>query len=74
MAQSKDLDQHGCLASYNAAAKLFNQMLDHMCERLRIELRDATIIYIDIYVIKYSLIANSKAYGKAELFISSYHQ
>ncbi|KAF2572288.1 hypothetical protein F2Q70_00001880 [Brassica cretica] len=63
MAQRKDLDQHGCLASYNAAAKLFNQMLDHMCEKLRIELRDATIIYIDIYAIKYSLIANSKGYG-----------
>ncbi|CAH8381971.1 unnamed protein product [Eruca vesicaria subsp. sativa] len=63
MVQSKDLDQHGCLASYNSAAKLFNQMLDHMCEKLRIELRDATIIYIDIYAIKYSLIANSKTYG-----------
>lgn len=67
MAQSKDLDQHGCLASYNSAAKLFNQMLDHMCEKLRIELRDATIIYVDIYAIKYSLIANSKTYGKSRV-------
>ncbi|KAL0793679.1 hypothetical protein Bca101_065056 [Brassica carinata] len=63
MVRRKDLDQHGCLATYNSAAKLFNQMLDHICEKLRIELRDATIIYVDIYAIKYSLIANSKTYG-----------
>ncbi|KAL9860335.1 GDSL esterase/lipase LIP-4 [Arabidopsis thaliana] len=63
MVKSKDLDQHGCLVSYNSAATLFNQGLDHMCEELRTELRDATIIYIDIYAIKYSLIANSNQYG-----------
>ncbi|KAL1194235.1 GDSL esterase/lipase LIP-4 [Cardamine amara subsp. amara] len=63
MVKSRYLDQHGCLASYNAAAKLFNQRLDHMCEDLRIELRDANIIYVDVYTIKYSLIANSNNYG-----------
>ncbi|XP_010415016.1 PREDICTED: GDSL esterase/lipase LIP-4-like isoform X1 [Camelina sativa] len=63
MVTSKDLDQHGCLASYNSAAKLFNQRLDHMCEELRSQLKDATIIYVDIYTIKYSLIANSNEYG-----------
>ncbi|ESQ29690.1 hypothetical protein EUTSA_v10023535mg [Eutrema salsugineum] len=63
MVKRRDLDQHGCLTSYNSAAKLFNQILDHMCEELRTELRDATIIYVDIYAIKYSLIVNSNKYG-----------
>lgn len=65
MVHSKDFDKHGCLASYNSAAKLFNQGLDHMCRELRTELRDAKIVYVDIYAIKYDLIANSTNYGKA---------
>lgn len=48
-------------------------MLDYMCERLRIELKDVIIIYIDIYVIKYSFIVNFKVYGKVELFIFFYY-
>lgn len=64
MVQRKVFDKHGCLASYNAAAKLFNEGLDHMCRELRIELRESNIIYVDIYAIKYDLIANSTTYGK----------
>ncbi|CAH2047084.1 unnamed protein product, partial [Thlaspi arvense] len=63
MVQKKELDQHGCLATFNSAAKVFNQGLDHMCDELRTELLEATIIYVDIYAIKYSLIENSNKYG-----------
>ncbi|XP_010553708.1 PREDICTED: GDSL esterase/lipase At1g09390 [Tarenaya hassleriana] len=63
MVQKKDLDEHGCLASYNSAAKLFNEGLDHMCRDLRTELRDATVVYVDVYAIKYDLIANATKYG-----------
>ncbi|CAN6884340.1 unnamed protein product [Brassica oleracea] len=63
MVHSEALDKHGCLSSYNSAAKLFNEGLDHMCRELRTELRDADIVYVDIYTIKYDLIANSTNHG-----------
>lgn len=69
MVHSEALDKHGCLSSYNSAAKLFNEGLDHMCRELRAELRDADIVYVDIYTIKYDLIANSTNHGK---FLSIY--
>ncbi|CAN8305766.1 unnamed protein product [Cochlearia groenlandica] len=61
--KTNNYDKHGCLASYNAAAKLFNEGLNHMCRELRTELREANIVYVDIYAIKYDLIANSNNYG-----------
>ncbi|CAK9138523.1 unnamed protein product [Ilex paraguariensis] len=59
---SKDLDPYGCLSSYNAAAKLFNEGLRHLCQELRTALRDATVVYVDIYAIKYDFIVNSSKY------------
>ncbi|XAR52727.1 Alpha-L-fucosidase [Bertholletia excelsa] len=60
---SKDLDLHGCLSSYNDVAKAFNEELRRLCEKMRFEMKDATIVYVDIYAIKYDLIANSSKYG-----------
>lgn len=61
---SSNLDQYGCLSGYNDAAKVFNEGLRHLCQQLRTELKDATIVYVDMYNIKYDLIANSSKYGK----------
>nr|GMD47010.1 GDSL esterase/lipase At1g09390 [Ipomoea batatas] len=58
-----NIDQHGCISSYNSAARLFNEGLNQLCEKLRSEMKDATIVYVDIYAIKYDLIANSNKYG-----------
>ncbi|KAL5582701.1 hypothetical protein UlMin_015143 [Ulmus minor] len=63
MVEKKDLDQFGCVSSYNEAAKLFNGGLFHLCQELRLELKDVNIVYVDIYSIKYDLIANSSKYG-----------
>ncbi|XP_059438232.1 GDSL esterase/lipase At1g09390 [Corylus avellana] len=63
LVEKKDLDPHGCLSSYNSAAGLFNEGLRHLCLEMRSELRDANIVYVDIYAIKYDLIANSTEYG-----------
>ncbi|KAL4571175.1 hypothetical protein LXL04_017926 [Taraxacum kok-saghyz] len=60
---SKQLDPNGCISTYNSAANLFNEGLRHLCAQLRSELKDATVIYVDIYSIKYDLIANAKKYG-----------
>ncbi|BFG36755.1 hypothetical protein CerSpe_230290 [Prunus speciosa] len=63
LVEKKDLDPYGCLSSYNAAARSFNEALLHLCNEMRSELRDAVIVYVDIYAIKYDLIANSTKYG-----------
>ncbi|TYJ96437.1 GDSL esterase/lipase [Cucumis melo var. makuwa] len=60
---TKDLDRHGCISSFNAAATLFNTALKSLCQNMRNELKDANIVYVDIYTIKYNLIANSSLYG-----------
>jgi phospholipase/lecithinase/hemolysin len=58
-----DFDHYGCLESLNNAAKAFNKQLQALCEDLRSEMKNATIVYVDIYAIKYHLIANSADYG-----------
>ncbi|KAL1312919.1 hypothetical protein HN51_039492 [Arachis hypogaea] len=63
LAQKKDLDSSGCLSSYNSAARLFNDALNRLSLKLRTQLKDATIVYVDIYAIKYDLITNAAKYG-----------
>uniref|UniRef100_A0A2N9IE45 SGNH hydrolase-type esterase domain-containing protein n=1 Tax=Fagus sylvatica TaxID=28930 RepID=A0A2N9IE45_FAGSY len=63
LVQKKDLDPYGCLSSYNSAARVFNEGLRHLCIEMRAELKDANIVNVDIYSIKYDLIANSTKYG-----------
>ncbi|XP_076902588.1 GDSL esterase/lipase At1g09390-like [Bidens hawaiensis] len=61
--KTTELDPHSCISSYNSAAKLHNEGLHHLCTELRSELKDSTIVYVDIYTIKYELIANASKYG-----------
>ncbi|TMW90012.1 hypothetical protein EJD97_016297 [Solanum chilense] len=58
-----DYDENGCLISFNEGAKIFNNKLQVLCEKLRDEMKNITIVYVDIYSIKYDLIANSSTYG-----------
>ncbi|CAO2817355.1 unnamed protein product [Amaranthus hypochondriacus] len=58
-----ELDDLGCLALYNNAAKAFNQGLSTLCDKMRSELKDASIVHIDMYAIKYELFANPGDYG-----------
>ncbi|KAG8363939.1 hypothetical protein BUALT_Bualt19G0074500 [Buddleja alternifolia] len=60
---SLGLDSFGCISSYNDAAKLFNEGLHNLCHGLRSEIKDATIVYVDVYSIKLDIIANSTKYG-----------
>nr|XP_011466196.1 PREDICTED: GDSL esterase/lipase At1g09390 isoform X2 [Fragaria vesca subsp. vesca] len=61
--QQRDMDTYGCLSTYNAAARLFNVGLRHTCDEMRFELKDVKVVYVDVYAIKYDLIANSTKYG-----------
>lgn len=63
LVEKKDLDQHGCISMYNDAARLFNEELRRISAKMRAELKDATIVYVDIFSIKYDLIANHTKYG-----------
>ncbi|KAF8037917.1 hypothetical protein BT93_B0688 [Corymbia citriodora subsp. variegata] len=60
---ASDADEHGCLRSLNDAARVFNRQLQSLCEELRSQIKDATIVYVDVFAIKYDLIANYAKYG-----------
>ncbi|XP_038904335.1 GDSL esterase/lipase At3g62280 [Benincasa hispida] len=59
----KDVDQIGCLRVHNQVAKSFNKGLKNVCKELRSQFKDAIIVYVDIYTIKYNLFAHPKTYG-----------
>lgn len=56
-------DAHGCLANVNRAAKAYNKKLSQLCDDLRVHLKDATIVYTDMFAIKYDFVANHTKYG-----------
>lgn len=58
-----DLDRIGCLRVHNNVAKAFNKGLQTVSEDMRLVFKDATIVYVDIYAIKYKLFAKYKRYG-----------
>ncbi|XP_057790371.1 GDSL esterase/lipase LIP-4-like isoform X1 [Salvia miltiorrhiza] len=58
---ASQVDEHGCVASMNQAAQVFNSQLRDLCQQLRGQMKDSTIVYVDVYSIKYSLIANSSS-------------
>ncbi|XP_021727259.1 GDSL esterase/lipase At3g62280-like [Chenopodium quinoa] len=58
-----DLDDIGCFRVINQAATAFNEGLRLLCEDLRSVYKDAVIVYVDVYSIKYSLSANPEEYG-----------
>lgn len=65
------LDELRCVAKHNRVAKLFNLQLHALCTKLRGEFAGASITYVDIYTIKYSLIANYSRYGMQPNYLIS---
>lgn len=65
-----DYDKHGCFQYLNKGAKEFNNQLNARCEQLRIQMKNAMIVYVDLYAIKYNLIANAAFYGNIYLLNS----
>ncbi|KAK9919744.1 hypothetical protein M0R45_028324 [Rubus argutus] len=57
------LDEHGCVSSHNQAAKAFNLQLHDLSKKLQGQYSDANVTYVDIFSIKYDLIANYSLYG-----------
>ncbi|KAJ1292492.1 hypothetical protein BS78_02G395500 [Paspalum vaginatum] len=57
------LDGAGCLAGHNRVARAFNAQLGRLCRDLRHRLAGATVVCVDMYAIKYGLVANHTAHG-----------
>ncbi|PWA45741.1 SGNH hydrolase-type esterase domain-containing protein [Artemisia annua] len=60
---NSDLDKIGCYRVHNDLSKLFNKGLRSMCNELKSVIKDATIVFVDVYPIKYDLFANPSKYG-----------
>jgi hypothetical protein len=58
------IDKFGCAAPFNEVAQYFNHKLKEIVVQLREELSEATIEYVDVYTLKYTLISHAQKYGK----------
>ncbi|KAD2803952.1 hypothetical protein E3N88_37329 [Mikania micrantha] len=68
-AQVTESDKYGCAAPFNGVAQYFNQKLKEAIVQLRKDLPLAAITYVDIYSVKYSLIAQSQNLGFGDPFL-----
>jgi len=57
------LDEYGCVKDQNEMATEFNKHLKDRIIKLRTELPEAAITYVDVYAAKYALISNTKTEG-----------
>ncbi|KAL4573971.1 hypothetical protein LXL04_020793 [Taraxacum kok-saghyz] len=63
------MDKYGCAAPFNDVAQYFNEKLKDAIIQLRRKLPLAAITYVDIYSVKYSLIAQAKILGFGDPFL-----
>ncbi|KAL3500597.1 hypothetical protein ACH5RR_039690 [Cinchona calisaya] len=62
-ADPSKLDELGCVITHNQASKLLNLQLYDLCKKLQINYTDANVTHVDIFSIKFNLIANYSKYG-----------
>jgi len=63
-AQLEPRDEIGCSKPDNDAAQEFNKQLKDMLSNLRQKLKDASLIYVDVYSAKYSLFKDAAKFGE----------
>ncbi|KAI4366870.1 hypothetical protein MLD38_022680 [Melastoma candidum] len=70
------LDDHGCVKTQNEMAIELNRQIKEMVIKLRGQLKDAAITYVDVFTAKFGLIGNAKAEGFADPFkvCCGYHE
>ncbi|CAL5376527.1 unnamed protein product [Camellia sinensis] len=59
----ESFDQNGCTNRWNAMTLEYNKQLKDKVIKLRRELPQAAITYVDVYTVKYGLIRNAKNLG-----------
>lgn len=60
---SEEKDSAGCIKAFNEVSQYFNLILKQSIAQLRKDLPLASLIYVDIYSVKYSLYKEPKKYG-----------
>ena len=69
--KSVERDEFGCAKPLNEVAQYFNQILKQAVVKLRDDFPLASITYIDIYSVKFSLFTEPHKYGKDFYFLVS---
>ncbi|KAG4930667.1 hypothetical protein GLYMA_17G166100v4 [Glycine max] len=60
---SSDIDEFGCLVSYNNAVVEYNNMLKETLRQTRESLSDASVIYVDVYAVLLELFRHPTSHG-----------
>ncbi|KAK7346941.1 hypothetical protein VNO80_21465 [Phaseolus coccineus] len=60
---SSDIDQFGCLVSYNNAVREYNNMLKQSLREIRESLSDASVIYVDTHNVLLELFQHPTSHG-----------
>lgn len=63
------LDEHGCVIAQNDVAKEFNWHLESSVIKLREQLPNAALTYVDVFAAKYKLISNAKKQGSTSILL-----
>uniref|UniRef100_A0ACD5XVU8 Uncharacterized protein n=1 Tax=Avena sativa TaxID=4498 RepID=A0ACD5XVU8_AVESA len=58
-----DLDEYGCMTSYNTAVVYYNELLNNSLSEDRKTMQDASIVYVDKYSIMLELFRHPEAHG-----------
>ncbi|KAJ0544872.1 putative alpha-L-fucosidase [Helianthus annuus] len=59
----ENVDKIGCVDSYNKVAQEFNKQLKDRVSTLRTQLQESSLVYVDVYSVKYSLISEADKHG-----------
>lgn len=60
---SSDLDEFGCMVSYNNAVVDYNKMLKESLKQTRESISDASVIYVDTYTVLLELFRYPTSHG-----------
>ncbi|KAL9997008.1 putative alpha-L-fucosidase [Helianthus debilis subsp. tardiflorus] len=60
----ENVDKIGCVDSYNKVAQEFNKQLKDRVSTLGTQLQESSLVYVDVYSVKYSLISEADKHGK----------
>ncbi|KAM3706229.1 hypothetical protein ACJW31_03G137900 [Castanea mollissima] len=67
---ASQIDKYGCASPFNDVAQYFNLRLKETVAQLRKDLPEAAITYVDVYSVKYTLIAQAKKHGFENPFVA----
>lgn len=61
--KANEVDEIGCIKSYNEVAQEFNKQLKYRTDQLSCDLQGVEVTYVDIYSAKYTLIKEATNHG-----------